>query len=67
MGNGSQQRLINQMFNHNELTIRQMIDVLGITDQSVRYNLKKLESLGVFERVSEKQRDPNAIYRFRHG
>ena len=54
MGNGSQQRLINQMFNHNELTIRQMIDVLGITDQSVRYNLKKLESLGVFERVSVK-------------
>jgi hypothetical protein len=43
------------------------LKALGLSTQSVRNNLKKLESLEIFERFSEKQRDLHAIYRFRHG
>jgi len=35
--------------------------------QAIRYNLKKLEELGIVERLSEKRCDPAAIYRFRKG
>jgi predicted transcriptional regulator len=65
--NGSQHQIISLLFENQEATIEQMIQHVGVSDQAIRYNIKKLEELGIVERVSEKIRDPSAIYRFRSG
>jgi DeoR/GlpR family transcriptional regulator of sugar metabolism len=59
--------MISLLFNNQEATIEQMINHVGVTEQAIRYNLKKIEELGIVERVSDKIRDPKAIYRFRNG
>jgi len=38
---------------------------LGVGEQTARNNLKKLEELEIIERLSEKQRDKMALYRFK--
>ena len=65
--NGSQRKIIQLLFSDQEVTIETMVALIDISNQAIRYNLKKLESLGIVERMSEKQRDPLAIYRFRNG
>jgi len=45
----------------------QIENEVGLTKQSVRQNLRKLEEIKIIERVSEKIRDPKAIYCFRKG
>jgi DeoR/GlpR family transcriptional regulator of sugar metabolism len=59
--------MISLLFNNQEATIEQMINHVGVTEQAIRYNLKRIEELGIVERVSDKIRDPKAIYRFRNG
>ena len=61
-----QQKMIDMLLQKQELTIGQMIDTLGISDQAVRHNLKKLEGLEIIERVSKKIRDSQAFYRFKN-
>ncbi|RKX45136.1 MAG: ATPase [Verrucomicrobia bacterium] len=65
--NASQQQIVSLLFENQEATIGQMIGYIGISDQAIRYNLKKLEKQGIVERMSEKIRDPAAIYCFRQG
>lgn len=65
--NESKRLMIDLLFNNQEATIEQMIQHVGVSDQAIRYNLKKLEELEIVERVSDKLRDPKAIYRFRSG
>jgi len=65
--NASQKGLINLLLNSQEATIGQMTQLIGVSKQAIRYNLKKLEEIGIVERVSDKVRDPKAIYRFRSG
>jgi len=65
--NDSQRQIILLLFENQEATIEQMIKYVDVSDQAIRYNLKKLETLGVVERVSEKIRDPKAVYCFRRG
>ena len=40
---------------------------MNLSEQAVRYNLKKFEELAIVERLSEKIRDRNALYRFKSG
>lgn len=65
--NKSQQRMIELLFEEQEVTVAEMAHAAGVTEAAIRYNLKKLEESRIIERRSEKQRDPNAIYRFRQG
>ena len=65
--NKSQQRMIELLLEEQEVTVAQMAHAAGVTEAAIRYNLKKLEEWRIIERRSEKQRDPNAIYRFRQG
>jgi len=65
--NKSQHRMIELLFEEQELTVGAMAELVGLSEQAIRYNLKTLNRLGIVERKSERQRDPNAIYRFRQG
>ncbi|MDZ8118095.1 ATP-binding protein [Pontiella agarivorans] len=65
--NPSQKQIISILFECQEATVDQLEDSMELTKQSVRYNLRYLLKIGVLERVSEKERDPQAIYRFRSG
>ena len=38
---------------------------VGIGEQAIRYNLKRLESEDIIERISDKIRDRLAVYRFK--
>mgnify|MGYP003678430074 CR=1 FL=1 len=61
----TQQGLIVELLHSFEETVSSLAFKLEVSEQTVRNNLKKLESSGVIERVSEKSRDKNAIYRFK--
>ncbi|GAA5482172.1 hypothetical protein Hsar01_01389 [Haloferula sargassicola] len=65
--NASQQRLIQLLFERQEATVPQMAAALELSEKAIRYNLKRLDGLRIVERLSEKVRDPNAVYRFRSG
>ena len=61
-----QQAMLAFLLQNQEATIPQLIQHTGITNQAVRHNLKKLESLEIVERLSDKIRDPQALYRFKN-
>ncbi len=65
--NPSERQIIALLFEQQESIVPHISKKLGLSKQAVRYNLKKLEELGIVERLSEKIRDPNALYRFRNG
>lgn len=65
--NPSQRQIIGILFDNQETTVPALKKDIGISGKAVRNNLKKLEELGIVERVSDKIRDPNAIYRFQNG
>ena len=62
--NPSQRHLVEFLLQEFEATIDQLAVHLQLSDQAVRYNLRRLEELGIIARVSEKIRDRSAIYRF---
>jgi ATP-dependent DNA helicase RecG len=62
-----QQAMIAMLFDKQELTIVQIIEAVGLSKQTARYNLRKFDELGIIERVSEKIRDLEALYRFKSG
>jgi len=65
--NETERKLINFLFERQEAVIAEMVASVEMSEQAVRYNLKKLEELEVLERISKKIRDPKAIYRFKNG
>lgn len=65
--NKSQQRIIEYLFEEQEATVSAMAREAGVTEPAIRYNLRKLEKLKIVERGTDKQRDPQAVYRFRQG
>lgn len=65
--NKSERLIISILFETQEATVDQLEEIMSFTEQSIRYNLRNLVKVGVLERVSEKIRDPQAIYRFRSG
>ena len=65
--NETEQRIVSLLFEEQEATIKEMTERLEVSDQAIRNNLKKLESLDVVERRSTKIRDPKALYGFVSG
>lgn len=63
----SQQGMIGLLLDKQEATIAEMAEAVNLSEQAVRYNLKKFEELAIVERLSEKIRDRNALYRFKSG
>lgn len=61
-----QQSIIKKLLVCFEATIYNLKDELGFSEQAIRDNLKKLETKDILERNSEKKRDKNATYRFKH-
>ena len=45
----------------------EMAGQVGLSEQAIRYNLRKFEELKIVERLSDKIRDPKALYRFKNG
>jgi ATP-dependent DNA helicase RecG len=62
----TQRSLVNHLFEHFEATLESLAESIQVSEQAIRNNLKKLETLGIVERLSEKQRDRFAIYRFKN-
>lgn len=62
----TQRSLVNHLFEHFEATLESLAESIQVSEQAIRNNLKKLETLGIVERLSEKQRDKFAIYRFKN-
>lgn len=63
--NDSQRKIIDLLLDEKEATVPFLATQVGVNDPAIRYNLKKLGEFGIIERVSEKIRDPDAIYRFK--
>ena len=63
----SQRSMIALLFDKQEATIAEMVGKIGLSEQAIRYNLKKFENLKIVERQSDKIRDPKALYRFKNG
>ncbi len=63
--NESQRNIVSYLLENRESTISPLAEHLSVNDQTIRNNMKLLETLEIVERLSDKQRDKNAIYRFK--
>lgn len=62
--NQSQRTIIQLLFEHQEMDIAGFEKHMPLSGQTIRLNLKQLIQLEIAERLSDKIRDPNALYRF---
>jgi len=65
--NETQRLIIQHLFMVQEATVSSLAKETGVGERAIRNNLKKLTELDIIERVSDKIRDPDAIYCFRSG
>jgi len=65
--NPTQRKMIQHLFKNQEATVTSMANEAEVGTHAIRYNLKKLIGQGIIERQSQKTRDLNAVYTFRHG
>ena len=63
--NETQRRIVSFLFENCESSISPIAQSVYVSDQTIRNNMKYLEGLEIIERLSTKQRDKNAIYRFK--
>lgn len=63
--NPTQRGMILHLMEVHEAIATTLAGKLGVGEQTARNNLKKLEELEIIERLSEKQRDKMALYRFK--
>lgn len=61
--NKSQQKIINALFENQEMRILEFKKHLNLTERAIRNNLLSLMKLNIIEKLSEKKRDSNAVYR----
>ncbi|MFM2197536.1 MAG: hypothetical protein RLZZ505_968 [Verrucomicrobiota bacterium] len=59
----TQRQLLHYLFQNFDSTLEKLSQHLELSEQGVRYNLKKLEEFGIVVKESDKIRDRNAIYR----
>jgi len=62
--NETQQNIIKFLWSEYEASCPTLSKNIGLSEQAIRYNLKKLLSLNILERLSKKTRDRDAIYTF---
>ncbi len=64
--NGTQKRILQHLFYHNQATINELVEVTGIHEKNVRLYLNQfIDNENILVRISEKQRDKNAKYEFK--
>lgn len=64
--NDTQKRILQYLFYHNQATIRELAEVIGIHENNVRLYVNQfLENEKILQRLSEKKRDKNARYTFK--
>lgn len=63
--NPTQRGMILHLMEVHEAIASVFAEKVGVGEQTARNNLKKLEDLEIVERLSEKQRDKMALYRFK--
>lgn len=61
--NKSQQTIVNLLFEHQEMRVYEFKKHINLTERAIRTNLLRLMKLNMVEKLSEKQRDSNAVYR----
>lgn len=61
--NQKQRELLHFLFQNFNATLQRLSEQLQLSEQGVRYNLKKLEEMQIVVKDSDKIRDKNAIYR----
>lgn len=62
--NKSQRQIIQLLLQNQEMQIGDFEEIMPLKGQAIRLNLRHLIELKIIERLSEKERDPKAIYRF---
>ncbi|MFV0290291.1 MAG: ATP-binding protein [Mangrovibacterium sp.] len=63
--NGTQQGIINYLFYHNQGTLADFTTHVGINEKTIRLYLNGFINDGVIQRLSNKERDKNAVYIFK--
>lgn len=63
--NETQRKIIAHLFDNHKTTVGDMSEVLGVSKQAVRNYLSIFCEMDILQRISEKQRDINAVYRFK--
>lgn len=64
--NDTQKRILQYLFYHNQATIDELVEFIGIHEKNVRIYLNQfIEKEKILERLSDKQRDKNAKYAFK--
>lgn len=63
--NDTERKIINYMFSNFIATVIDLMAHLDVSETTIRNNLANLIKLEILEKQSEKQRDINAIYRFK--
>ncbi len=63
--NATQHQILVLLFTKQQLTLDQLVEQIGINKNTIRSYLNMLIELEIIEKVSTKQRDKNAKYRFR--
>ena len=62
--NETQQKILNYLFTNQEATLAQLTEYVGINSNTIRSYLKNFMQAKIIEKLSEKKRDINALYRF---
>ena len=63
--NETQKKIISYLFDNHRATIDELKKNIGISEQAIRGYLINFCKIDILERVSDKQRDINAIYKFK--
>jgi ATP-dependent DNA helicase RecG len=64
--NDTQKQILNHLFYHIQATVKELSEVTGINDKTIRLYLNQfIDNDKIIERLSEKIRDKNAKYTFR--
>lgn len=62
----TQKSIITCILAQGEITINELVKLIGVTDRAIRSNLKNLISNGFIEKKTDKKRDKNAKYAIRN-
>lgn len=62
--NKSQRQIVQLLFERQEMNVAGFETSLELTPQAIRYNLRRLVELNIIEKLSDKARDPEALFRF---
>lgn len=64
--NDTQKKILQNLFYHNQATIRELVAVTEIHEKNIRLYLNQfIDNENILDRLSEKQRDKNAKYAFK--